>query len=697
MEQYYSSPTTDVCAKLDSLNSSLNKIAERLENKPASEARSSTDQDSDVNFEDHHDASTVTPQVKYCDWKSFMNRFSEDEPVFAVEVLLSEASLAQEMAEEKRLRCRLKVPGYEKSQTQLRTARTASKKYVERVRIRSGVLLNVFSRLSGYSWGTIIPTFSRPFKYLTHFHETFSDELARMESTLSSHIQGTGTELSLANRELQVLRCYVKFAVTELITQTHMIRNVTPSISVDVHVKYEDLWCLFNPGDLIYMPPSTLKKAMKPLIETSGFPNQGDTAHESSMQQPIWKLYGLETQRTSSSTEYEEKTTSSVLVAHCYYLDYDGFSYGAIPWSFKMESFPDEKEIRALDFYPLRFASKAHDLLNRRERVGSLFLKAVETRHMSYDGMTLVTDPMGYPLLDYEKSFSAIRQMQPVHLQSEIIIDFKESFNNDPWYKDEFADITPWSNTHFTSSDNIDCERIIIWLDSDRPRILHSYNESLFETDMIDKLRMNAFLKQDPYLNNAISPKPKPSGNDLALLPRRVYAYALYERKFLPVDVRYCKIITSQADAFEQLQLPDGYKRMLKAAVESHLRKQEIETTLEQKTTGHIKTQDFITGKGRGLCIMLHGQPGVGKTATSEAVAQLTKRPLFPISCGALTMYHHNVEDKLDVIFRLACLWKCILLLDEADVFLTARTATGDSMQRNAIVSGELISDALDK
>jgi len=42
------------------------------------------------------------------------------------------------------------------------------------------------------------------------------------------------------------------------------------------------------------------------------------------------------------------------------------------------------------------------------------------------------------------------------------------------------------------------------------------------------------------------------------------------------------------------------------------------------------KTQDFIRGKGSGLFILLHGVPGVGKTATAEAIA-LTKTQAMEI------------------------------------------------------------------
>lgn len=71
------------------------------------------------------------------------------------------------------------------------------------------------------------------------------------------------------------------------------------------------------------------------------------------------------------------------------------------------------------------------------------------------------------------------------------------------------------------------------------------------------------------------------------------------------------------------------------------------------------------------LAFLLHGGvPGVGKTATAKAVAQENKRPLFSITCGDLGIEAEDVELRLSRIFRLANLWDCVLLLDEADIFL---------------------------
>ena len=96
---------------------------------------------------------------------------------------------------------------------------------------------------------------------------------------------------------------------------------------------------------------------------------------------------------------------------------------------------------------------------------------------------------------------------------------------------------------------------------------------------------------------------------------------------------------------------------------------------------------DFIKGKGEGRIFLLHGPPGVGKTATGEAVAEITKRPLLALTCGDLGTTSKEVEKALETYFRLAETWGAVILLDEADVYLEKRNLT--DVKRNSLVSGK--------
>lgn len=70
-----------------------------------------------------------------------------------------------------------------------------------------------------------------------------------------------------------------------------------------------------------------------------------------------------------------------------------------------------------------------------------------------------------------------------------------------------------------------------------------------------------------------------------------------------------------------------------------------------------------------------------------ECAAESNNRPLLPITCGDLGLTPKEVETKLQDSFQLAQAWGCVMLLDEADIFLAQRTVT--DTQRNALVSGQ--------
>jgi SpoVK/Ycf46/Vps4 family AAA+-type ATPase len=92
-----------------------------------------------------------------------------------------------------------------------------------------------------------------------------------------------------------------------------------------------------------------------------------------------------------------------------------------------------------------------------------------------------------------------------------------------------------------------------------------------------------------------------------------------------------------------------------------------------------------IEGKGNGLIILLHGGPGTGKTLTAESIAEFTGKPLYRVTCGDIGTNPEDVEKYLEAVLMIGKIWGCIVLLDEADVFLEERSQT--DLQRNALVS----------
>lgn len=186
-----------------------------------------------------------------------------------------------------------------------------------------------------------------------------------------------------------------------------------------------------------------------------------------------------------------------------------------------------------------------------------------------------------------------------------------------------------------------------------------------------------------------------------AILTPRMYGYALQERKWHALDVgnvtdheTSSNKLQNTHTAFDDLVLPDPHKALLQALVKNQTR-QFHSTSASRSTNGQNTSKglgevsmDLVHGKGKGVIILLHGAPGVGKTSTAECVASQLQRPLFPITCGDLGVEPKTVETRLEEYFRLAQRWGCVLLLDEADVFLAKRSS--DQISRNALVSGKL-------
>ena len=216
------------------------------------------------------------------------------------------------------------------------------------------------------------------------------------------------------------------------------------------------------------------------------------------------------------------------------------------------------------------------------------------------------------------------------------------------------------------------------------------FDDSAFDLDARSK-----YVQEEELLERTRHPSEK----HLILLPLRLFGYALHHREWFPLNINQMSQPRSQAkgaditSAFDDLVLPNKHKATIRALVQ-HQTRSFTETAvtgngLEKPTSGLSQGFDLIRGKGRGLIILLHGPPGVGKTSTAESVAIQLKRPLLPITCGDLGTKADVVEHRLEDFFNLAAKWGCVVLLDEADVFLAKRVTGGGELERNGLVSGE--------
>lgn len=224
------------------------------------------------------------------------------------------------------------------------------------------------------------------------------------------------------------------------------------------------------------------------------------------------------------------------------------------------------------------------------------------------------------------------------------------------------------------------------WL-KDQPDKTDVYDDSKFDLDLRTR-----FVEQTALLTSS---KDIEDEEQIELLPLRVFGYALQQRKWCAFNVLRLQDPPARKEeernkAFNDLVLPQEHRRNIRALVKYQVRDSPSEN--DNSASGKAKAPqnmpesfDVISGKGQGLVLLFHGAPGVGKTSTAESVAIQLQRPLLPITCGDLGESSTDVEQNLSTFFALGAKWRCVVLLDEADVFL-ARRITGD-LGRNSLVS----------
>ena len=655
----------------------------------------------------------LLPKVRECDWEQFINRFSLDDRTCIIDVLVAGYQVEKDIMLETNRRQR----GAPQRPTAMIIPRIEThSRWIQLVRVQSKALLGIFTRVTGYAWGTNPHTFVQPFQYLIHFHQKFKDELSRLETlpecTLVQESWNANGALELQNNNdenlrrpqpeapadataeasnqaiLDELRCYIKFVEEKLLPRYKHIRDGNDSTALKI--RFVDLSYVFQAGDLIYMPPKCLSEHVSRMVSSQRIVTSGDRTHKTWMQQKIWRIYNVQASvdipwESANNPNGTHNDSLGFFHVFCYYLDFDGVSYGAVSWTFTIEPFKGEKTIQELDFYPLRFVHNANDIMERHINRGHQLNSWISQKHAFFNDWSLVTDPAGFPVKAPGISAGNVTvQERPQHIEGEVVIDFREAFNYRLDYKPRFVDFKPRNlQSRMMAVDSP--HAIIEWTDTNRSTKLAQSRESFIMDHTCGELETQVLLDRDRYLTENNRSGKLPEGEDLALLPPRVFVYALGLRRFFPVNCYDLKSVPIQENAFDHLQLPAEHKHIIQAAIHSQLRKMHIERELESKFDVQIRTQDFIMGKGKGLIILLHGGPGVGKTATAEAVAQTIRRPLFSVPCNGL-FNDVRLAGVLNEIFRLAHRWECVLLLDEADVFLPSRT---DDSASSILVSGQ--------
>ncbi|KAF4633671.1 hypothetical protein G7Y89_g4442 [Cudoniella acicularis] len=175
-----------------------------------------------------------------------------------------------------------------------------------------------------------------------------------------------------------------------------------------------------------------------------------------------------------------------------------------------------------------------------------------------------------------------------------------------------------------------------------------------------------------PIVDNIPEEESTLTPYQLLLATNILRGYSLKDKKWMTLQLDCVHEITWNDRAFSSLVLPNDTKDLVLAFAQSQIQREQA-------------FDDIIEGKGKGIIMLLSGPPGVGKTLTAEAVAETMRVPLYMMSAGDLGTEPTEVEESLTQILAMTTKWKAVLLLDEADVFLEARSK--HDLERNKLVS----------
>ncbi|CAG2000167.1 unnamed protein product [Fusarium graminearum] len=566
-----------------------------------------------------------------------------------------------------------------------------------RVRLVSESLIQEIDEITGINQDTEPPILlAPPYKLLIRYHEAIGERLAQLEAHL--RIDDEGSDGTLGPDPQTAKRKEGRPETTaELPLQDASMRNYDGSMSSEMrkrwverfhHLKllqefsdthlashhrtyakiksgdlekiaFEDLCFLFTPGDIIYIKERGYEQLAKVYSLTGGQQRKG-----------TWKK-GY--QRFSDSKEVKKpegyveswvRGSWSPLIVDYYTMESDGYYVGPKDHCKQIKHFSGERNITDLVIFPLRFHGKKDEIVERLTERGRRYCSSYG--HKSYRGITCPEDDKTSPENVFGDMFVDIQDYYRVPERSSIFYD------PDPVVKKPAL-----GKLCAVEPDTGETE------ESTGGTTFH-----LFDAEVDRKASDDFMLSHQHEVECAQLDSNEVPQGILQLLPHWVPAYFFRSRKHHRVYVSGIQSIDKTDEArdssFESLVIPDSHRNLLLGLVRNLVLDQE--SLSESEDDVNRSTQiDLVRGKGQGLIILLHGPPGSGKTSTAETLAAYTRRPLYPITCGDLGTIPDYVERSLSQHTTRAQRWGCILLLDEADVFLSRRDWRDTS--RNGLVS----------
>jgi DNA polymerase III delta prime subunit len=458
---------------------------------------------------------------------------------------------------------------------------------------------------------------------------------------LKAHIKKLKTQLKSAKKRKEQKKLKQQIAHSKLLAKFidedyEETRKKLKSMLKAGNITYDLSWALYKPNTIAYTPT---------------YGNKDDP-----------RAF-----RVDMTYNEEDFLGNEKLVIEGRYLEYDGKIFGMGDHAVRIPSFKGPRKIANLEAYPLKYHKDPEGLekqlvergkkfvalqgMNYRVQSGLGYMKQKRSvARINIDGRVMV-DPAIFRRINPNYQLSYIKQ-------DEVGADSDSGSCSDC---DNDSDVDSESEQH---SGSLMPKRLIMWKDKKGRKHLIPVPAGDNPDAPAQKLES---IEKDDSIQHTFTEE------ELLIASPVVLGFAFSEKHWLEFSLLGIREIEWNQEAFSSLVLQPQYKQNLKGLVSSH------------RFNAAKTIDDVIQGKGKGMVVVLHGPPGVGKTLTAESIAEFLRCPLYMVSAGELGTNSRSLEIDLNRIMDITHSWGAILLIDEADVFMEARQA--HDIHRNSLVS----------
>lgn len=329
-------------------------------------------------------------------------------------------------------------------------------------------------------------------------------------------------------------------------------------------IEYGDLWHLFELGDTVISRSSTAQ-AFRVVNFTGG--------RELLIPRIVSEDPGRPTLPSVSVGGF---------AVDCYSLCFDGTDYVPVLEKFLIRKYHGRRPITSLEVFPLKFAKDSDLRYQEFEAQGQRYLDLtrVPFSHHTFRGRT-IDEP-------------------PQQLDTQVIVDVTLAINNEPeWQLDSRVSVES-----FTKSDQRETKM---------PSFCYHgiQYEGHCGSDYVFKDLTMKHSGIDPLgadLDGLLRPRrgDELKQEDVVLLPKWVHAFVLRSRQWVTLNTEDLSEVQFDNN-FDELMFSPNHKQTIIALVETH---ENARTSPSQSSHSVGPALDLVRGKGAGLIILLHGEPG---------------------------------------------------------------------------------------